>query len=398
MQFLIDHLIAIVVGSVLLSGLLVLQLRGNDAAITATAQYRTQMSTGSFATTLEREIENMRSRTETENAFAASALPSLGGGEAYRFRLRTADDGEGGVYTSQFSFPTLTAPDAFGASAIIIVSYLVEPTGQTTTVDGRERALYRATRHEFRRGGPVVWTDVIDGIVDFDVTMFPTGGPPEGERQNVGADMATAETPPRVQVELRTAPSFGVTRTGQAATSTRHARSIRIPAAMAAARPTVPDATTPGGIPLLPGDPGAAAALPESAAPSGGAGGTGGTTGGGTGGTTGGGTGSTTGGGTGGTTGGGTTGGGTTGGGTSTGGTTGGGTSTGGTTGGGTSTGGTDTGGTGTGDTGGGSTSGDAPLYTICHVTPNNQQTLRGTIAQLLSHRAHSNDYFGACR
>lgn len=242
MTFLLDHLIAIVVGTVLLGALLILQQRGQQSAIEATQRYRAQAMASEMTGVLEREIENIRSRAETERTFASSPAAGDAGPGTYRFRLRRDPTD---AYTTVFEFPTTTDPNSLGASGTMIVGYHTAPTGQTIQIDGADRPLLRVTRYQYERGGDVVQTGVYDRVVDIDVTALTDGGE---EDEGEGLD-----APPRVSLTVRFAPELTPLRAADQGAaplhSIRYARSIRIPAASAAPGTSPVDMTVAGGIP-----------------------------------------------------------------------------------------------------------------------------------------------------
>lgn len=245
MTFVLDNLIAIVVGSVLLGGLLILQQRNQQAAVEATQRYRAQAMASDMTASLEREIENVRSRAETERAFAVGAGGSLGP-DTYRFRLRrdAADE-----VTTVFEFPTAADPNSLTASGTMIVGYHTTATGDSVHVDGADRPLYRVTRYQFERGGPVRQTSVYERVIDFDVAAMAGATNGGGDTEVERLDPA----PPRVTLTVRFAPELVEMRASDQASaplySIRYARSIRIPAAAIEAGSTPVDLTEDGGIP-----------------------------------------------------------------------------------------------------------------------------------------------------
>ena len=250
MTFLLDHLIAVVVGTVLLGALLVLQQRDQLSAVEASQRYRSQALAAEMTTSLEREVENIRSRAETERAFQIVDGDAVApGAPTYRFRLRQATGTDGGRYTSEFSFPTVAPFNSLDPSGVMVVTYRVEPMGETARIDGRDRPLYRSTRYEYHRGGGLKQTTVHERLVDVDVTVLTD----EGE---VAEANELSLSPPRVHLELAFAPELvGAASSDQAApaaTSTRYARSVRVPAASAPAGTDPIDTSAPGGI-LTPG-------------------------------------------------------------------------------------------------------------------------------------------------
>ena len=249
MNVILDHLTAIVVGTVLLGGLLVLQQRHQQSAVEAAQRYRAQALASELTTTLEREVENIRSRAETERAFEIVGGRAIEpGAPTYRFRiLRDATDS----YTEELSFPTASAPDGLGSSGVAIVTYRVEPTGETVRIDGADRPLYTATRYEFVRGGAVRTTAAYERIVDFDVTGLAGLQPDDQVRDAPVVD----PVPPRMRLEIEFAPELVTARAADQAapeaTSIRYARSLRVPAAPGR---RAFDTTSPGGIRAFPAD------------------------------------------------------------------------------------------------------------------------------------------------
>lgn len=253
MTFFLDNLTAIIVGTVLLGALLVLQQRGQQKAVEATQRYRSEALVAELASTIERDLENARSRAETERSFAIDAAVGSLGADVYRFRLRRATAADGTAYTSLVSFPTLLRPNQLSASPVGVVSYHVEETGETAMVDGRQRPLLRATRYEWPRGGPLRQTAVYERLVGLDVVALGAGGAETDET------LAFGESPVRVRLTLEAAPEVTRALTTEGAgplTAIRHGRTIRIVGGTTPAAGTAPvDATTRGGIPALPGDP-----------------------------------------------------------------------------------------------------------------------------------------------
>ena len=253
MTFLLDNLTAIVVGTVLIGALFVLQQRGQQTAVAAVQLQQAQTQANTFTTAVERELENARSRAETERIYQVASGASRFGTDRYRFGIRQATASDGTVYTSQLVFPTHSDPDALDASPIQTVIYEVTETTGTARVDNRDRPLLEVARFEFPRGGPLRRTGVYTRIVDFDVTAFAADG------TEVTAQAQMAETPVRVHVELRFAPDVVRQQTSDQArdmvTSTRLARTARVTGALAQTGDAPVDATLPGGLPpLLPGE------------------------------------------------------------------------------------------------------------------------------------------------
>jgi len=239
MTFLLDHLTAVVAGTVLIGALVAFQMRASADAVEAVEAYREGARAAELSTVLDRELENARSRSTTEAAYAVTAGGAATGAAAYRFSLRRARTADGTEYTSQAAFPTLADPASLSASPVEMVVYRVEPSGETARVDGRDRPLLRATRYEYPRGGPLRETGTFEGLVDFDVAAVGAGG----VEMLVGE---FASTPTRLRYELRQATADG-------GASTAHGRTLRaLAAALPGAHPV--DEAAPGGLPALPGD------------------------------------------------------------------------------------------------------------------------------------------------
>ncbi len=245
MAVFLDNLTAIIVGTTLLVALLFVQQRGQQRAVEASTRYQAQQLTGGFATTMERDVDNIRTRAQTDSAFA-------GGARTYRFSLRRAVGTDGETYTSQFTFPTLLEPALGLDSPVAIVAYHVEPSGEIARIGGTSHPLYRATRYVYERGGAIAPTGSLDGIVDFEVTAYDETGAPI-------TDEATLDpTPPRVHLNLVTAVGLPTQSSGDQANTgfvaSRHARTVRVAGANATGGTPPVDTSAPGGIPPLPGD------------------------------------------------------------------------------------------------------------------------------------------------
>lgn len=251
MHVLLDHLTAVIVGTLLLGTLLLLRIQDQTDAIETVQRYRAVEMASGLVHTLEREIENARGRDETERVFATDVGGPPLSPDQYRFRLLRGVASDGTEFTRQLTFPTVFSPDDLSASPLGIVAYVVEETGETAVVDGRERPLLRARRFEFPRGGPIVAAGVYDRLLDFDVTAYEPDGTEVHQR------IELPETPLRIHIDLRFAPEAMPAVEGQDPTatafSTRHARTVRVHAATAYERDS-DILTGPGGIPPLPGD------------------------------------------------------------------------------------------------------------------------------------------------
>ena len=261
MTFIIDNLIAIVVGTVLLVGLLVVQQRGQQRAVEASTRYRTQQLASGFVATLQRDIENGRSHSDTNDAFEQKPGSSMIAGSVTTQRfsvVRSAD----GTYTERLTFPTLADPERFTASAIQIVHYFVEPTGETREVGGVARPVLRATRYVYPRGGPIRVEGGVGELVGFDVTAFAADGSAITDRAWVDP------VPARIQFEVEMAVDLpeqlaSDQASGSDFASTRHARTVRVASAATRGGSSAVDATEDGGIPPFRGEAGYAGPSPD---------------------------------------------------------------------------------------------------------------------------------------
>jgi len=243
MAFVLDHLAAILAGSVLLGALLFLQMRQQHEAVATTQRHGAQMQTSSFVETLQRDVENLRTPAQAQAAFGAR-----------RFTLRRAAGADGETYTSQFAFPTLLDPALGDASPVALVVYTAEPTGETVAVGAVTRPTYRIRRHLYTRAaGAVTVTGGTENVVDFDVTLLGRDG------SQTWQGTAITTMPARVRIAAvgasagtRTRELPGQTRT--AAPSVRHAVMAEVMGTRASGGTTPVEPGAPG-LPELPGDP-----------------------------------------------------------------------------------------------------------------------------------------------
>ena len=242
MAFLLDHLTAVIVGAVLLSALVFVQFRQQQTSVATTQRYSAQMQTAEFAATLQRDIENMRTKAQTVAAFGT-------GGYRLRLRRKTGTDGE--TYTQQFAFPTLRDPSLGATSPVAIVTYVTEPTGESVRVGAVLRPTYRVTRYEYSRADGERVTGGGAGLIDLDVILV-TGS------LEAATALDPSTTPTRVKISAVGAPPAapGGTDGGTSATAhaTRHAETVRVLSAGATGG-LPPTETGPPGVPPLPGDP-----------------------------------------------------------------------------------------------------------------------------------------------
>lgn len=239
MQAIFDHLIAIIVGSVVILALIYVQHQSQKTSVEATERYVTETQTDEFARTLERDLENIRTVAQTEHAFGM-----------HRFALRRATGSDGNQFTRQLSFPTLASPDLGNASPVMIVTYLVEPTGSSSRVGEQLRPLYKVTRYTYLRGGTSVRTGGAEKLIDFDIVSIDRRGVESNNNAYI------SETPVRVDVDIEaSASSTPVENRTSQLRATRVSRTVRVLNALATGGLPPVDTSLPPGIPNLPGDP-----------------------------------------------------------------------------------------------------------------------------------------------
>ncbi|HEX8384695.1 MAG TPA: hypothetical protein VF576_00845, partial [Rubricoccaceae bacterium] len=188
MSAIFDHLTAILVGAVLVGALVFVQMRRQESAVHTTVRNRVETHTGTFMSTLQRDVENIRTRRQAERAFGA-----------YRFTIRRAEGRDGETYTSQLSFPTLLDPTLGVASPLALVTYRMTPTGDSVRVGASTRPTYRVVRHEYTRAGRSRETGGAVGVIDLDVMLVRDDGFEESE-----ADVVDP-IPTQVRIALMTA-------------------------------------------------------------------------------------------------------------------------------------------------------------------------------------------------
>ncbi|HYE95414.1 MAG TPA: hypothetical protein VD962_04345 [Rubricoccaceae bacterium] len=160
MAAILDHLVAIIVGAVLILALVVVQQRSKQRAVETTIHTATQAQTLSFMDAFERDVENMRTR-EAMGTFYQCVVEQDGG------------------MTTRFTFPTLARPDSGQASRPALVTYRREPTGRVLQVNGVARPLYRLARLVATPGRNWAYAGGSTEIItDFDVALTPRGGAP----------------------------------------------------------------------------------------------------------------------------------------------------------------------------------------------------------------------------
>ncbi len=159
MAFIFDHFVAILVGSVLVGGLLTVQMRQQQTSIESNQRDNVHHQADAFVTTLQRDIENTRTWAQSTTAF--------GGSTRYFLRRDATTDGEG--YTEILSLPTLKDPALGIASPVTLVQYVAYPTGETVRMGSVLRPVLRIERHAYSRADGTSSATVAENVVDFEV-------------------------------------------------------------------------------------------------------------------------------------------------------------------------------------------------------------------------------------
>lgn len=224
MSVILDHLTAILVGATLLGALVYVQQRQQQQVVDTTVRYRVEHTTAAFMETLQRDVENMRTEAQARHGlgfFQAELVQSAG-------------------LTQRFSFPTLARPELGSASPLVMVSYVVQPTGRTARVQGAERPLLRVTRYTYGGSGGYVRTGGAEEIVEFSVRAIA----PDGTSRIAGT---LAAAPAQVALTVATASPTSARRShdqvnGSMMNLTRHRQTVRVVSALATGLPPTPAA------------------------------------------------------------------------------------------------------------------------------------------------------------
>ena len=153
----LDHLAAVLIGSVILVVLMLMQQRTRQHTVEATVNQVVQARAYKFVRLLERDVENMRTE--------AQALNTLG---SYTCTVSRDTSGR----TTAFTFPTLLAPDQGTASSVGHVTYRLQAAGDSVRVGEAYRPLFRVVREEDDGGGAELTGGSGETIVGFDVALF----------------------------------------------------------------------------------------------------------------------------------------------------------------------------------------------------------------------------------
>ena len=188
MSSFLDHLTAVVAGTVVLLTLMTLQTRDRVEVVEGTVSDVARKLATSTADVLAQEFDNALSEP--------MARAALGG---YRCRLVRDATNE---RTSTVEVPAYVRTTQGGAAVPAHVQYRLQDTGRTVAVGGRTLRTYRLLREVDRGSGYAAATVIADGVVDFDVkfrgraTETFAGAPPLRFSQ-IEFQVVIATPPPR---------------------------------------------------------------------------------------------------------------------------------------------------------------------------------------------------------
>ena len=160
MHVFLDHLASTLVLSVLVLIFVLVQFRGAQSNAESVVNHVVRSETLEIVETLERDIVNIRTQTQTQNAISAG---NFTGGTVYNCGMTVNGD-----TTLAFTFPTLANPQAGDTASVALVNYvLIQVPGNSVSrmMGGVEvsHPLYRLERQ--------IGTD-ITGISQSTVTYF----------------------------------------------------------------------------------------------------------------------------------------------------------------------------------------------------------------------------------
>jgi hypothetical protein len=182
MYTIIDHLGAILVGTVALVIVLAVSHRARESAVEMAVGHAAAARSHAFMRVLERDIENMRTESD--------ALAAVG-----RYDCAITRDADDRV--ESFTVPTLLDPDRGPSSPIGHVTYRREPTGDSVLVDGTRRALFDIVREQDDGSGPVAAGGSGGVMVEMEVGFFAL--------RSVASSSTCPDDLSRVRVEILTA-------------------------------------------------------------------------------------------------------------------------------------------------------------------------------------------------
>ncbi len=176
MQFILDHINSFIVFSAVMLVIALLQLRGMQSSAETVVNYIVRSGTLDMSEILERDIMNMRTEAQTNQAIAGGIF-SGGSVVSYQCGFTMSTD-----TTMTFFFPTLADPQADIADptlapvAQVMYQLTAQPGSSVSRLvegDTLVHSLYQLDR--FVAGNPNGWSD--GGVVYFRIEFAERGDP-----------------------------------------------------------------------------------------------------------------------------------------------------------------------------------------------------------------------------
>lgn len=223
MTFIIDHLIAILVGATLLGALLFIQHRGQQSAVETAIRHRAETQTSAFLGTITRDLENARTSEQITTGLGTWSKDAVSNSPKRAFGVHGT-----ATHTDIVELVTLVDPAAGAASPLQAVVYESVELPDSVEVAGVKRPLYRVDRHVYRAGagGWVQRGGSAGNLTSFVVrTRSLDGGTlTNGRTSNAPATVAVELMAAEDGVGRKTAELAATTRTN----ATRQAITVRV--------------------------------------------------------------------------------------------------------------------------------------------------------------------------
>ena len=147
MTFIIDHLIAILVGATLLGALLFIQHRGQQSAVETAIRHRAETQTSAFLGTITRDFENTRTSGQITTGLGTWSNDAISNAPKRAFGVHGT-----ATHTDIVELVTLADPAAGVASPLQAVVYESVELPDSVVVAGVKRPLYRVDRYVYEPG------------------------------------------------------------------------------------------------------------------------------------------------------------------------------------------------------------------------------------------------------
>ena len=198
MHVMLDHLAAVIIGSGILLIFALIQVRGTQGSADVAINHAIVTEITQVTQFLHRDIENMRTQTQTEEAITRG---NFTGGVAYLCEVTFT-----GNITTQFTFPTLANPGTASSLAdpddadVVLVSYGLTDTGKKIDIlengTTRNASIYRLDR--------MVGTNYTGGSGDY-ITHFLVEFSNQGSTAFSAASSSCSDVLAKVRFEIKAA-------------------------------------------------------------------------------------------------------------------------------------------------------------------------------------------------